>query len=99
MKRFDYEDDDDQDDLFSDSGDDDDEMDAEEYAEIIQRNDELDKRQLDLVQLDLNQKLLFKAMEMLSKSWFWSFRSADTKTKMLAETYLKLYELVRDDEV
>jgi hypothetical protein len=96
-KGFDYEDDDDQDDLFPDTDDDDDgddEMDAEDYAEIIQRNEALERKQLELVQLDLNQRLLFKSMDMLSKSWWWSFRSAETKTAMLTETYMKLHELV-----
>jgi len=96
-KGFDY-DDDDQDDLFPDTDDDDDDgdMDADDYAEIIARNEALERQQLEMVQLDLNQRLMFKAMEMLSKSWWWSFYSAETKTKMLSETYMKLHELVRD---
>jgi hypothetical protein len=96
-KGFDYDDEDDQDDLFPDTDDDgDEEMDAEDYAEIMARNEALERQQLEMVQLDLNQRLLFKSMEMLSKSWWWSFYSAETKTKMLTETYMKLHGLVRD---
>ncbi len=95
-RRFDYDDEDDQDDLFpdTDDGDDGDDFDADDYDEMIQRSDKLEQMQLNLVQLDLNQRLLFKAMKILSQSWLWKFRSVSTKTKMLAETYLYLHSLV-----
>lgn len=90
MKRFD---DDDDDDLFPDT--EDGNVDDGDYAELVEQNGALELMQLNLAQLDINQRLLFKTIKMLSRSWFWRFRRPATKLKMIRETYLILYDLVR----
>ena len=98
MKRFDYNnEDDDQDDLFPDTGDDDFDYErelAEHEYESIKRRETLDLIQLELVEVDLNQKLLFRSIKMLEKSWFWRFRRTQTKLKMIAEAYALFKQLV-----
>lgn len=101
MKRFDYDDEDFQDEnLFPDTDDDDDDdeemgMDPAEYAEMMERQEALQLMQLELVQVDLNQRLLFAAMKMVKKTtWFYSFRSKETQLKLIAQTYQFMKKLV-----
>lgn len=100
MKRFDYDDEDFQDEnLFPDTDDDDDDdemgMDPEEYAEMMQRQEAWQLMQFELVQLDLNQRLLFAAMKMVKETtWFYSFRSKETQIKLIAITYQFLKSMV-----
>ena len=99
MKRYDYDDEDDN--LFPDTDDDDDYddeemvMDPAEYAEMMRRQEALQLMQLELTQLDLNQRLLFKAMKMVEKNtWFFSFRSKETQLSLIGMTYQFLKKLV-----
>lgn len=103
MRRYDYDDEEDQDDnLFRDTDDDDDDdgdeeivMDSAEYADMMRRQEALTLMQLELVQLDLNQRLLFRAVKIVKKNtWFYSFRSRKTQLKMIAETYQFLQRLI-----
>ena len=96
MKRFNY-DEDDEENLFSNIDGDDDEVeeeDIEEYSETIQRQETLTLMQLDLVQLDLNQRLLFEAIKLAKQStWFFNFKSRKTQLKMISEAYEFLKKL------
>lgn len=94
-RRFDYNDEnEDQDDLFPDTSYDGDDDFDEDYAEIIERSEVLDKMQLDLVQLDLNQRLLFKTMKMVKTSKKWKRIGDEDRLKMVAEAYAVFQQLV-----
>ncbi len=93
MRRFNYDDDEFQDENFfpDTNGEDEEEMMRMELAqqelESMQRREALDLMQLELVEVDLNQRLLFKAIKMLEKSWLWRFRRTETKLKLIAAAY------------
>jgi hypothetical protein len=93
MKRFDYDDEEFDENFFPDTEDEED-FDEEDYDGMVQRSEALDKMQLDLVQLDLNQRLLFKTMKMLKATKKWERASEMTKLKMIKESYLFLQQLV-----
>lgn len=65
-----------------------------ETLEYLERREGIDIAQLDLIQLGLNQKLLNKVLETLQKTWFWNFRSQQTKLKMINELYHYFYAVV-----
>lgn len=69
-------------------------MDDEEYAAMMDRQAALDYAQLDLVEYDLNQRILFRAIKMLESSWFWRFRRYQTQLNMIAHTYRYLKKVV-----
>lgn len=88
MNRFNYdEEDDDQEDFYSDVNDDNDES-EEEYSDFV------DMVELNLVRQETDQKLLFETIKFLEKSFFWKFKSNDTKLKIIIDTYLKFKSLV-----
>lgn len=99
MKRFEFDDEDnDFDDLFPDADDEEDEddgIDPEEYAELLERRDQLDEKQLNLLEIDLNQQLLQTVINMLSKSWFWKFKSYEKKIEIISDTYTIMKEIVK----
>ncbi len=102
MKRFNYDDNDDfqEPDFFSETDDDDEdgdesEMSDEDYASLMDRREAIDLMQLDLVQADMNQRLLFKTIKMLEKTWLWKFRSETSRLKMIADNYNILKSLVQ----
>ena len=105
MKRYDYNDDDFQDEnLFPDTDYDDDDddgdyddeyMDPAEYADMQRRQEALALMQLEMVQVDLNQRLLQQAIKLVKKNtWFFSFRSEETKLRLIAQAYAFLKALV-----
>lgn len=99
MSRYNDDDDDFQDEnLFPDTDDNDYEdgvMDSAEYAEMMRRQEALQLMQLELVQLDLNQKLLFRAIKLVKENtWFFSFRSKENQLKLIAMAYHFLKNMV-----
>ncbi len=98
MKRFNYDENDDfQDENFYEEENEDDDVvyiSQQEY-DAIERQDALDLMQLELVELDLNQRLLFKTIKMLEKSWIWRFRKTNTKLKMISEAYAMMQQLTK----
>lgn len=93
MKRFDYEYEDEDDDFGEDNFFPEEDVNVwtkQEEMEHLERREALDLMQLEMVQTDLNQKLLSKTIKMLENSFFWRFRSNKTKLKMIAETYESL---------
>jgi len=92
MRRFD--DDEEDENLFPDT---------EGNNEQEQMNNSLELMQLNLVQIDMNQKLLHKTVQFLEKSWFWKFRTKKNKLKIIIETYnifkyLVMAEFQEDEE-
>lgn len=55
----------------------------------------IDITNLRLAERDQNQNLLRSVIKMLSKNWFWRFRSAESQAAMITKTYnamLALFE-------
>lgn len=75
-----------------DSDDDDSEELNEEYLELLERQATLEMAQLELVQSDLNIRVMNMAVEILEKGWFWRFRPLENKLKMIQLTYQMLIE-------
>ncbi len=50
--------------------------------------------QLDLVEYDINQKLLQTVIKMCEKSWGWRFRRTKTKVRIITEAYKSLADLM-----
>ena len=76
------------------------EDDGEEYGEGHDRELEADEiaQAIELERLDLNQKILFRTVKMLEKSWFWRFRSEKTKRRMISESFLINQRLIVQGE-
>lgn len=49
---------------------------------------------LNLIKSEQDHKLLFRAIRILEKSWFWSFRSQNYKVKKIIETFLMLKNII-----
>lgn len=95
MKRFNYDDNDDSDeeyyppDYLDDDDDDDDMIGGENYIYITG-----EAGNASVLKRELNQKLLFEVIRMLEKSWFWSFKSIESKNKKILETFMSLKSLL-----
>jgi hypothetical protein len=91
MKRFNYDENEDfQDDnpLFHETGDED--ISPEEYAEMMERREAIELMQIELASLDLRQRLLFKTVKLLEKSFWWKFKSASNKLIEISKMYHRL---------
>lgn len=93
MRNFNYDDDDDQ------------KRDIEKFFEIpddegsdLEMNENiLDIAQMELQSAELNQRILFEAIKMLEKSFFWRFRRYKTKLNMVAEVYKGFVLILREE--
>lgn len=102
MKNYQNDDEDEyeDDDLF-DEDDDDSELEFEEfenaedvYDHLLQQNAELQAEQIDLMDRELNERLINDALIMNSKHWLWYFHTPEKKMKILKKTYVFLRELI-----
>lgn len=91
MKRFDYDDDDFDENLFSDT---DDEGDQNDEYEMIVDQDAVNAAQLALIEQDLNQKLLARAIKMVNKKWWPPFKSDAWRLKKIEDIYKFLKNLM-----
>jgi len=55
-----------------------------------------DYEQYELMQTDINQKLLGEAVGIAKDTWFWSFMSLEYKMERIHSIYDKLSELVKN---
>lgn len=100
MKRFEFEDGDDEN-LFS--GDDEEgqqpnEMSLnEEYIRLLEKKELIEVFKVQVFQKEINQELLLKTIEYLSKSFFWRFKSNRRKLQLILETYQTFKTLVDID--
>jgi hypothetical protein len=71
--------------------------------ELTEKTNIINVLQLDLVEYDLNQRLLSIVIKMLEKSFMWKFRSLSSKQKAIREQYQAMLALVdrekKKDEV
>jgi hypothetical protein len=95
MRRFNYDDNeefrDDVDKFFGDEDDDLDEM--EKYQDLVEEQFALEEAQIEIEYSKLNQRILQTAVSICEKSFWWSFFSLHTRTKMITDTYKKLKKL------
>lgn len=84
--------------IFGDSDDDDDFEDEEEGIAFIDQQGIIDVMQMDLAQVELNQQLLGKAMEIAKQNWLWYFKSANTRMKDIEMIYQSLLRITERDE-
>lgn len=91
MRRFEY---DEGDDFFKDDLENffDYDSDSNEFA--IQKGEIINVLQLDLIEIDLNIKLLVIVIKMLEKSFLWRFRRFSKKIEIIKDAYLKLTDIV-----
>jgi len=93
MRRFEY---DDSDDFFRDDLEN--FFDEEEHEHFsVPKGELINVLQLDLVEADLNMKLLSLSVRTLEKTFLWKFRSPKTKIKMISEMYKEMVKLIDRD--
>jgi len=98
MKRFDYEDDDFKDEDFPNVGDDGEEELSAEYLKVLEQRELIEAIKLQIIQKELNFAVLNKAIKYLEKkTWFWRFKSLQTKLNLIVETYQTFKALVDID--
>ena len=99
MKRFEFEDGDDDENLFSEE----DEA-AEislnaEYIGLLEKKELIEVLKVQLYQKEINQELLLRTIKYLSKSFFWRFKSQRKKLQLILETYQTFKILVDLDNL
>lgn len=104
MKRFEFEDGDEfqDEDLFSETDDDDDDEGIElnsEYIRLLEKKELIEALKITIYQKEINQELLFKTVDFLSKSFFWRFKSNKRKLQLIVETYQTFKTLVDIDSL
>jgi len=98
MKRFDYGDNNDDDDLFPDTdGHGEEEMLNAEYIKVLEKRELVEAIKLQLMQRELNAFVLTETVKYLEKSWFWRFKSNKKKLDSIIETYQVFKALVDID--
>ena len=78
---------------YNDDFDDEDEED-ENHMDV---QDMADYARIDLMEIDLNQRLLESALEISKDSFIWYFMSVESKLKRIKKIYDKLMELVQSE--
>lgn len=97
MKRFNYEDDDFKDEDFPNiDGDSEEELNAE-YLQILDKRELIEAIKLQIIQKEVNLAVLNKTVRYLEKTWFWRFKSLQTKLNLIVETYQTFKALVDID--
>jgi len=99
MKRFFSEDPDDPEQFqFDDDDFGEDEDEEEEIVGYIDSTEILEVMQMDLAQTELNQHLVSKAMEIAKQSFWWRFKSTQSKLAEIESIYKKLITMTEDGE-
>ncbi len=78
MRRFDYDDNDDyREDVdgFNDGEESDDDINPEEYRAILEEEQAIQQLQLEIVNRELNDRLIYNTIKMLEKGFWWRFYS------------------------
>jgi len=95
--------DDDQEDIdhyFNDDFDDHDDMMHDDII-MAQQDREIKMVELNLVEANLNRRILVGVVKMLESSFFWRFTSHDKRLKMISESYKTFSKLIsgQEDEI
>lgn len=84
-------------DLDGETDDEDDEMDeelSEEYVKLLEKQTAIETVQLELVQAELNIRVLNMTVKMLERSFWWRFRSPASKLGIITSSYVKMMGLL-----
>jgi hypothetical protein len=96
MREYNYDDEDKNDiDKFW-HGDDNDDDEMEEYE--LSKSDIISAMEIDLMEKEVDLKILKSSLKMLEKSFWWRFCSFETKLKRIAKTYLIFKKLTKKVE-
>jgi len=97
MKRFEFEDGDEfqDEDMFEDG----EESLNVEYIRLLEKKELIEVAKLGLYQKEINQELLLKTIEYLSKSFFWRLKSNKKKLQLILEAYQTFKILVDVDSL
>jgi len=68
------------------------------YFELVGKEEIMNIMHVDLVQIELNQKLLEQATKIAEKSLFWKFRSTKSKLEAIENIYETIADMVGLDE-
>ncbi len=97
MRRFDYDDNEDYredvDNFFGDGEEGDASITPDEYKAIVQEEQAMQQLQIDLVYRELNDRLMFRAVKMLEKTFWWKFYSLDKKLRIIEKTCRRLKKI------
>lgn len=99
MARYD-EDEDFNEDLFPDIDDDENEEQVElnaEYIKVLEKRELIEALKLQIIQKEINYKVLAKAIRYSEKNWFWRLKSAQSKLNSIVEAYQTFKALVDID--
>lgn len=88
MKRFDYYDEEENDDDADERP-----LTPQEYKEMLAGEQALQQEGVELTYLALNQELISKAIKFCEKSFFWKFYKIETQLKMISKVYFELRDL------
>lgn len=81
---------------------DDDEQDDEdgEMSHFVRasKDDIMDVMQMELVEQELNQKILEQAQRIASAEWNWFFKSTTYKLKKIQRVYIRLKKIASEEE-
>jgi len=88
MKRFDFEDNDDENDPFEDPN-----MKSNSHNEIEDEH-EFQRETIHLGHMELDQRLMSKAIKICEKSFFWKFYSIRTRLMMISKVYSKFKKIL-----
>jgi hypothetical protein len=79
--------------MFS-NDDDDDEESGENQEEIIASGGIVDLANLDLIAIELNRKMMGMTLALAKQTWFWRFKSLNTKLEIIEKIYKTLNKLI-----
>jgi hypothetical protein len=84
--------------LFPNIGGDDDgvELNAE-YLQILEKRELIEAIKIQIIQKEVNYSILMETIKYLEKSWFWRFKSKQTKLNLIIETYQTFKQLIDID--
>lgn len=66
------------------------------YQNLIEQENEIYKEHLEIEEKALREKLLFRAIKICEKSFFWKFFSNETRLNLVERTFKKFKRLVED---
>jgi len=67
----------------------------DQYESMALQQQQVIHGQLEAVHKDLNQRLLFSVINMLQKSFFWKFKSFNSKLRAISKAYQMFTDLIQ----
>lgn len=94
MNRFEYDDEDEGDDEESFGDDQPQPISHNDYKDLIEGDQAIQQETVALGYLELDQKLLSKAIKICEGSMFWNFYSMQTRLSMISKAYTRLKKMI-----